>query len=243
MTSNTFTASGTPLVIATSAMTQSNLRALLRLALTSSSNWPDATLNQWLREAIRAYSAEFPRRLRYTLTLATGTQTYDLPADILGVTGVEYPAGENPPELVTQVEEHSLRFQSGGPFYALLGAADTGALSVQPVLLRIRFSQDVATGETAVISYAGLHLVPAQDGDYTSVPREHWEALFAFCEFRAQAELEHDASWKECITNDKLAQLAVPTQAAWRRYREVMDGLRDPAPAAPGWVSWGNIGL
>lgn len=240
---NTFTAAGSAITAPATGMTQSNLRALLRLALPSTTDWPDATLNQWLREAIRFYSARFPRSLRYTLTLTTGTQTYALPADCYGVTGVEYPAGDDPPEMVTQVDEFSARFQSGGPFYALKGPADSTALSTAPWLAEIRFSETVTTGETAVIAYAGLHSIPAQDGDYTSVPRAHWEALSAFCQFRAVTELETDAAWAECISNDKLSQLSQPAQAAWRRYLDVLDRLSAPVPLGPNWVSWGDIGL
>lgn len=228
----------------TNAMTLANLRAQARLTLASTDDWPNATLDAWLQEAVRAYSAELPRALRYTLALTTGTQSYALPADLQAVTGVEYPAGETPPEMVFQVSEHSARFQSGGPFYALRGTSDAAALTAAPHLAEIVFSDTVATGESAVIAYDGLHAVPYADAEYTSVPRAHTSALLAYVRFRAAVEREMDASWRECIANDKLAQLAQPARAAWEQWRATLDALRAAArQGGVGWVSWGDFGL
>ena len=70
------------------------LRARCRLLLASTADWPDASLDAWIGDAIRFYSNEFPRLIRHPLTLVTGTQSYALPAGCVGVVLVEYPAGE-----------------------------------------------------------------------------------------------------------------------------------------------------
>ena len=73
----------------------SDLRASVRLVLASATDWPDATLDGFIQDAIRFHSNYFPKRWRHTLTLATGTQAYDLPAEhgLKSIISVEYPAG------------------------------------------------------------------------------------------------------------------------------------------------------
>ena len=101
------------------------LRARCRLILASTADWPDASLDAWIGDAIRFYSNEFPRLIRHTLTLVTGTQVYALPADCLVVVGVEYPAGEHPPRLVALTSEYAAAFQAGGRVCAVRGVAAT----------------------------------------------------------------------------------------------------------------------
>jgi hypothetical protein len=76
--------------------TLATLRARCRLILASATEWSDADLNAWIADAVQFYSAEFPRALRYDLTLVTGTRVYNLPAGCSTVTAVEYPTGQDP---------------------------------------------------------------------------------------------------------------------------------------------------
>jgi hypothetical protein len=137
--------------------TLATLRAALRLTLTNATSWPDATLDKWIQDAIRFYSLEFPRTWRYTLSLTTGTQAYALPGGhgFMHVISVEYPSGSSPQEFLQQVEERSDEFASGGDYYALRGVADTTAIASDTAQGSIVFAETVATGESAVITYAG----------------------------------------------------------------------------------------
>ena len=45
--------------------TLADMRARCRLMLASTADWPDASLDAWIGDAIRFYSVEFPRRFRH----------------------------------------------------------------------------------------------------------------------------------------------------------------------------------
>ena len=214
------------------------LRARCRLFLASVAVWPDGTLDAWLGDAIRFYSNEFPRLIRHTLTLATGTQSYNVPADCLAVLTVEYPAGEHPPRLVGRVAEDAPLFQAGGPVYAVrgVGADETHGSAVL-------LAEVVTLGETALVSYYGQHAIPLGDADSTSVPDAHTEALLAFVDFRAHWVLETDEAVTLSTVSIILSQLGQEARLAWRRYKEVVDRLQGLAVAPGGRVVWGSIGL
>ena len=223
--------------------TLATLRARCRLILASVADWPDANLNAWIADAVCFYVLEFPRALRYDLTLTTGTRSYDLPAGCMAVTAVEYPSGEDPAEYLARADEWSALFQAGGDCYALRGIADTVAAASDTALIAIVFPWAVTTGEHALISYLGLHRVPAADTDAISVPEAHSEALIAFVDFRAHWALETDEAVTLSTVSIILSQLGQEARLAWRRYKEVMDRLQAMTPAPSGRVVWGRMGL
>jgi len=217
------------------------LRARCRLLLASTADWPDASLDAWIGDAIRFYSNEFPRLIRHPLTLVTGTQSYALPAGCVGVVLVEYPAGDGvhrPPRLVARVTEDSAAFQAGGAVYAVRGVAED-----ETNRSAVIFAETVATGETAIVSYSGAHWIPTADDESTSVPELHTEALIAFVDFRAHAQLESAEAVNLGNVSIILAQLGQEARLAWRRYKEVVERLQEKTPAPSGRVVWGRIGL
>lgn len=228
--------------------TLSDLRALIRLNLASTSDWPNATLDAWIADAIRFYSAEFPRRWRYTLSLTTGTQAYDLPGEhgLRQVVAVEYPAGEDPQSFLSPADEQSSGFQAGGDYYAIRGISDTTAIESDDAAGQIVFAETVATGESAIISYEGLHAIPTAGDDdaIITVPPQHWEAPIAFVDFRAHAELEADHAVNVSTISIVLSQLGQETRLKWAIFKDVMSRLswleqgRQSAV-----VSWSEIGL
>ena len=156
------------------------LRARCRLLLARVVSWPDTSLDAWLGEAIRFYSNEFPRVIRHEITVTTGTQSYPLPADYMGVVSVEYPAGQHPPRLLILTPEETAVFQSGAAAYAIQGASGSDAYRNG-----IIFAEPLVTGEIVIVSYLGSHWAPVSDDESTSVPEAHTEALIAFVDFRA----------------------------------------------------------
>ena len=201
-------------------------------------------------DAIRFYSAEFPRSLRHDLTLVTGTQAYNLPAGCLAVTAVEYPTGEDPATYLQQVDEWSAEFAAGGEVYALRGIADTVAATADTATMALVFAEDVTTGEHALVSYLGQHRVPTGDTEHTSVPEAHTEALIAFVDFRAHWELEADEAVTLTTVSIILSQLGQEARLAWRRYKEIMDRLQEMTPVSE-WsggvgrdrvMTWGKRG-
>ena len=211
------------------ANTLADLRAQIRLVLASATDWPDATLDAFIQDAIRFHSGQFPRRWRYSLSLSTNTQNYALPGAhaLQAIRSVEYPTGEDPQVFLDQVEEWDDRFQDQEEVYALRGVLDTTAIESDTAVGEIVFAETVATGETAIIEYMAAHAIPtaADDDAQITVPTSHWEALIAFVEFRSHWELESDLACTVSTVSIVLAQLGQEARYAWNRYKEIMNAL------------------
>lgn len=239
----------TPVVSTATSYQLTDLRSRVRAALPSVFSWPDATVDGWIADAIREYSSHLPRLWRYTLTLTTGTQSYDLPSDkgLLSLGSVEYPAGEDPPEFINLASEWTTAFQNGGDVYALRGIADTVAIESDTAPGQIVFAETVTTGETAILSYYGLHTVPtAGDADaQISVPQAHWRALIAYCVARAWDDLTLSEGLTLGTDGKTLAEAGKRAEAAWDRYQAIMTQLLESASlkASSAVVSWGDLGL
>jgi hypothetical protein len=226
-------------------VTLSEFRARCRLILSGEDQWSSNTIDVWIGDAIRAYSLEFPRSLRTTLNMTTGVQAYELLGDILAVVSVQYPAGAYPLEYCWLVGDSSKLFASGGPFYALRGVADDEPGNADYVNTVIVFAAAVSDGEQAIVSYRGLHRIPAAgaDDDYITVPDAHLEALAAFVEFRSMWDLQTRQAYAEDDVTVILAQLGENARRAWNRYKELTGRYQGITPVPSGRVSWGNIGL
>ena len=211
------------------ANTLADLRAQIRLVLASTDDWANATLDKFIADAIRFYSAEFPRRWRYSQAMTTGTQAYNVPGahGFQQILSVEYPTGEDPQSFLTEVNEWDSDFQNAGDVYALRGISDITAIESDTAAATIVFAETVTTGESAVVEYEGLHAIPTAGDDdaQITVPVHHWEALYAFADFRAHWELESDLAATVSTISIVLAQLGQEARYAWNRYKEVMNAL------------------
>jgi len=228
--------------------TLADLRASCRALLADTTAWPNATLDRYIGDAVRAYSGEYPRHARHILTLTTGTQAYALPGGLgfQGVTGVRYPVADKPARFLVQVGEEERLFQAGGACYALrLGLADTVAADAVDGLGMVVFAESVLTGEEVEIEYLAAHGIPSADTDVITVPTGHWEALIAFVDFRCHWEAESDETIAATPSSLVLSQLGENGRRAWNRWREVMGRLQVPRPASSrrGLVDWSGIGL
>ena len=216
--------------------TLTELLADVRFYLADATTWPDATLTGYIQDAVRFYSIEFPRAGYRSLSLTTGTQAYALWADVREVTKVEYPAGETPAEYLDRVPLNSAALANGDDVYAL----SAPAYDDYDAQANIVFGPTVATGESAVIHYKGLHAIPTADTDVLTVPDEHLEALHAFIDFRAHWQLE--AGEAVAVTNSSivLSQLGENARRAWNRYKEITARLQEQTIVSPaaamGWL-------
>jgi hypothetical protein len=230
-------------------LTLADVRAIVRGTQSDATAWPDAMIDGYIAQAIRFYSAHFPRRWRHELTLATGTQSYDLPNGhaLQAVLSVEYPAGQEPPRYLTPVAEWSAAFQAGAAVYAVRGIGDDVTPEADSAAGRIVFAEPVSDGESAVIEYLAGHVAPAAGDDtaIVTVPAAHLEAITAYVEFATHLELETDEALTVANTSVVLSQLGEQARRAWNRYKEVMDRLAwlGSNPACVPLPAWTAIGM
>lgn len=228
------TITGTPIGTVESG-TLADLRIQVRRYLADTTVWPNATLTGYIQEAVRFYSVEFPRRAFRSLTLTTGIQEYALWPEVREVLRVEYPAGESPRRYLEWVSVDAAALLAGEDVYAVRPASfdDLDAIA------QVMFGPVVATGETAVLHYMGLHTVPMADTDVLSVPGEHLEALHALIDFRAHWQLEADEAVNLSGVAITLSQLGENARRAWNRYKEVTSRLQDLAvPVSASGMAW-----
>jgi len=230
-------------------MTLAEMRALCRLSLADTTDWPNATLDAWIIAGIRLYSAHFPRRLRAEVLLFMPSVRYlSLPGgyDIQAILSVEYPADETPRRYCKLVAEDSPEFASGGDYYALAGEDATALVGHAG---QLALAKETETGDTCFVEYLTSHVLPAVGGDATglTVPVHHVEAITALVEFCALHELEADEAAALDVTTIALSQLGQEARRAWVRYKEVMDRLlwlsTDALQSASVMPAWGDIGL
>ncbi len=208
-------------------MTLGEVRAVMRLTLADETAWPDATLDGWIGEAVRFYAAEFPRTMVQEIALTAGLREVDLPAECLGVVGVEFPAGQEPARYLVQAWPRDLLFRAGGPVYAIRAG-------------RLLLAETPAEGQSLALTYLTTRDLPTvgDDDAPVDVPAAHLEVLVAFVEFRAHWERETGQAATVELVSVALAQLGENARRAWNRYREVIDRLRWLSAGESVVVSW-----
>jgi hypothetical protein len=161
-------------------------RAKVLLNDEAGGTWDTEMIGTFLNEAIRDYSQHFPRYRSTTIAAATGTHTYDLPADFLYATRVEYPAGETPPQYLSLRARRNPDFWSGRYWYDV----DDHFSSSSPAQLTI--STSPSTGENIVVSYAAPHESmddPAAPTGTSTVPGPHQPLLMSYILWQASNHL------------------------------------------------------
>ena len=191
-------------------VTRAQFRAHLRQVLGSRALWPDSTLDLWITEAIRDYSAYFTRRVSVSINCTAGQRVYTLNTytGIRGILAVEYPLGQTPPRYLIRRPETSGSFY-GQPVYDLRG--DPPAVLVA--------GESPSTGEAIGLDYSALHTVPLLDSDALTVPDHHLEALEGFVKWQAIQVLEMSEAVDPDIKNLLLSELGLNAGRAERIYR------------------------
>ena len=171
------------------------------------STWTVSQFIKWINDAVRDYSNHFPRIQTDSISLTTGTAEYDLNVDYLGVLSVEYPDGEDPREYLVRRSYRHADFWSVDGYYDIVKTGDVAA-----ALSRLIFSEDVTTGETAVVEYHAVHDLITDASDLAgtvTVPDPHQPLLVKYVQWQATANLTF-AEQQSPTSNSSLlmAQLA-----------------------------------
>lgn len=205
------------------------LRTRVRNGLMDHESWPDEMLDSWICDAIRLYSATFPRREVWSANIKAGDEVLDLGVAgmrVLGVISVEFPPYELPRRFLRRVEIDSQQFVGDG-VYAIRGAEDTAEWNATDQRLTIHLATVPSEDGTALVEVLASHDAPTTDTDIITVPEAHLEALTTYCFYRACQKVEADEAVTVSSSNVSivLAQLGQATRTAWNRYRAIMNGL------------------
>jgi hypothetical protein len=207
-------------------------RAQNVLADSAAGTWPQATVEEWIKDAIKEYSASFPRQLGDTISTTADTHSYSLPSDFLEMVLVEYPTDEDPPEYLNRLNRRDPRFWASDDFYDLEHKRD--ALTDG----KIWISDDPDGTETITLTYLGHHDYSLASNDSITIPAEHEHLLILWVVWRAHQEREADELQNPDTTIRMLHQMKLATEAAERAYYKALNEAKG-ARSDGGWtVPW-----
>ena len=149
--------------------------------------WSDATLQSWVKDAVRDYSNHFPRLEELAGDATTGTYEYAFSDLCLGVIEVEYPTGETPPEFPPQRNHLMDSFFDGGNYYdaVMYPGQDDSEL----------WLSDPETGSSYNVKYFTDYAWTASGSDYVAeVPDQHRAILVQYVVW---------VCWREMATIEK----------------------------------------
>jgi len=193
--------------------------------------WPEAQISEWIVQAIRDYSAYFPRRLSLDISATPSGpvfgRLYDLPADFRAMVRVEYPYGQDPPIWLARRDESDADFGPG--YYDIRLSRD--AISASQLVI----GESPAAGEKIIIHYLGLHDITLSAGDMLTVPDEDIEVLIQFVKMRAFEERLANQEKSPDPTSHLLTMLGTNARAAKQEYLDLI-GRRQKAGG--GMVRW-----
>ncbi len=195
-------------------------------------HWSDLQLNQWLNDAIADYGLYFPRALSLEIDAEAGVRAYDLPSDFQAALRVEYPAGEEPPNLLQRLPLNEQDFWELAERYDIVGRNDGTTAS------ELWLSDTPHDGETIRIEYLADHASLDDDGDTTSLPDRHLELLVLFVRWASLQELASSEALNPDPSNLSVSALDANVLRAGEAYRlQVQAALgRESASAVVGWV-------
>jgi len=180
--------------------------------LADETQWPDATLDQWINDAIADYSVYFPRRLTKSIDCVTDQLEYSLSVltNPIAVISVEYPDGEDPMVFLSRRPKEGVNDFWDGNYYDVWGVhqPETLVLGSKPT-----------TGEKIVVGYFAEHLYPGADGDVLTVPDRHLEGLVLFTWWKAAQALLAVEAMDPQTTTLLMAQFDMLVYRAAREYR------------------------
>lgn len=203
----------------------------VREVLVGEGQWPDATLNHWIEEAIRDYSTYFPRRMTATITAVADQREYSLSSytGIQALISVEWPNGQDPPEYLARRNERDPRGFWGGLYYDVRGEDIPATLAI---------GQEPALGEDIDIVYLADQEVPDDDADVLTVPDRHLAVLVLFCKWRAVQELATAEARSPRTTGPALDILSIDAVRAEREYRARIQDFLQAGAGRSATVVW-----
>ena len=164
--------------------TRAQLRTSIRLELNDTGGsplWSDSLLNEWINQAIAAYSRELPEEASATLTAVAAQATYALPAGTQRVLRVEQP------KEVIRVRtsaSRTLPYPAGGALVDYQNGVKTAAVWGYRVfggnLILDPAPGAAGADEDVRLEYQRTYAEPSADGDTIATPTEDNQVLICF---------------------------------------------------------------
>lgn len=199
--------------------TRLDLNNLMRRRLSDTTapvTWSNIQINQWINDAIADYAQYFSAsELSATINCVADQREYSLSSltGIRAITRVEYPAGEDPPNLLVARRNTDPRGFYGGEFYDVLGDP--------PQTLII--GQEPDSGETIELDYRAEHDYLDDDSDVCTVPDGHLEILIAYVRWAATQERVANETQNPDPTTIIMNTLSLEAFRAERAYRQLLN--------------------
>jgi hypothetical protein len=192
-------------------------RCQINLSDSGAATWPQATVEQWVNDAIRDYSNHFPRYRSDTLETVADDRTYDLPADFMNMIYVEYPTGQSPPEYLSRMNHQHPEFWNEDYWYDIIRHEDVGDVD------ELWISKKPSAGQTITFIYRAWHDFALANSGTITVPAVHENILMAFVYWTAQKELLAAESQSPTSNSSLImAQLASNADRSKRAYSQII---------------------
>ena len=212
--------------------TYAEFRETIRFILKDKTVWRDSMLNGWILDGVRDYSNYFPMEAYYKIDCTNATREYQLSTaeEAMGVISVEYPDGETPPRYLQRLDETHPNFWDN-PFYDIRQPAHNmvsmGSTPLYPTLV---IGESPISTQDIIFRFLRPHLLPETDGDYFTIPDEHFEAIRLFVYWKALQSIavDHDidAGRKSAI----MSSLGGTAKDAEYAYHYKLRSYGGPAP-------------
>lgn len=214
--------------------TRLQLQTIIRETLTDTSQWPDATLQQWINDAILDYSHYFPYVVEKTYTFTSDSRSFtvsNLSPTPVRILRVEYPDGEEPPRYLAPLPMTSPSFWDNA-YYEVRGSPPN----------QIFMGEEAATDDVVAVRYHAIHTLPTGDASVLTMPDLHVEALRLFAIWKAAEEIylaeEIDPDTREFL----VSQMGLNVIRSERLYRNKIEEFRSTSQSeiTPGWQMDGS---
>ncbi len=179
------------------------LRALLNDTIPGSYLWSDAALNLHINDAIRSYSASFPRHEETSLSTVAGQAEYGLPPDCIRVV------------RICISEYGGVPLQEGGDAFGEGYEVYGGKLLLLPA--------PPESGWEIAVRYLAAHALLALDVEASTVPAADEDLLLALAASQAIASLMVEEVKRQLLEGRMGQPASMAAEFHGRRYE---DGVR-----------------
>jgi hypothetical protein len=199
-------------------------RCQLALSDSGAGTWPQATVEDWVCDAVREYSQHFPRILTTHVDTIGGTPDHYtlLPEDFLEIVSVEFPLGEDPPVYLQHRSMHHPEFWDRDGYYDVLRSDQIYSALDTDTYNKIVWSRVPLATEGYKIRYQAAHSATSAS-DPITIRTDHQPILVLFVIWRALKERQAKEAANPDTTSRYLNQLVYAATQAEQEYRRALD--------------------